>query len=206
MGSDAAEWDALYAERDTIWSGEPNAQLVDEIIGIPPGTALDVGCGEGADAVWLAQQGWDVTAVDISEVALERARAHAGSAGVEISFEQADLIASPPAPGSYDLVSAQFFQLPDPPRAQAYRGLGAAVAPGGHLLVVGHYPSGHVGTDHPERIFTTDEIIALFSPADWEVATSEVRERTAMHHGELSNLIDGVVLLRRIGWVHDLKE
>jgi SAM-dependent methyltransferase len=198
-GSDAAaEWDAMYAERDTVWSGEPNAQLVAEVTSLTPGTALDVGCGEGADAVWLARHGWDVTAVDISEVALERARAHAASAGVEISFEHADLVAAPPATGSYDLVSAQFFHLPDPPRAQAYRGLGAAVSPGGHLLVVGHYPSEHIGKDHPERLFTTDEIVAVFTDG-WQVVVSEVRKRTAMHHGELSDLVDGVVLLKRAG-------
>src|SRR5215213_569797 len=155
MSSDAGEWDAIYAEHRSVWSGEPNAQLVAEATSLTPGTALDVGCGEGADAVWLAEHGWDVTAVDISEVALDRARTHAASAGVEVSFAHVDLIAGPPPPGSYDLVSAQFFQLPDPPRAQAYRGLGAAVSPGGHLLVVGHYPSEHIGKDHPERLFTT---------------------------------------------------
>lgn len=197
-GSDAAEWDARYAERDTVWSGAPNAQLVTEVASLTPGTALDVGCGEGADAVWLAQRGWDVTAVDISEVALERARAHAEAAGVEVSFEHADLVAAPPAPGSYDLVSAQFFHLPDPPRAQAYLGLGAAVSPGGHLLVVGHYPSDHMGMDHPERLFTTDEVLALFQDG-WQVAVAEVRRRTAMHHGKLSDLVDGVVLLKRAG-------
>jgi SAM-dependent methyltransferase len=199
MDSDAAEWEAMYAGHDTIWSGEPNAQLVAEVSSLSPGTALDVGCGEGADAVWLAQHGWDVTAVDLSDVALGRARALAASTGVDIAFEHADLVAAPPAPGSYDLVSAQFFHLPDPPRAQAYQGLGAAVSPGGHLLVVGHYPSEHIGKDHPERLFTTDEIAGLFSPADWQVVTSEVRERTAMHHGELNDLVDGVVLLRRAG-------
>lgn len=197
MSSDAAEWDAMYAERAVVWSGEPNTQLVAEVGALNPGSVLDVGCGEGADAVWLARCGWQVTAVDISGVALERARAHAESAGAEISFEQADLVAAPPAPDSYDLVSAQFFHLPDPPRSQAYRGLASAVSPGGHLLVVGHYPSEHIGKDHPERLFTNDEIIAL--RPDWQVVTSEIRERTAMHHGELSELVDGVVLLRRPG-------
>ena len=188
----------MYAERDAVWSGEPNPQLVSDVAALPRGTVLDVGCGEGADAVWLARQGWDVTAVDVSQVALERARAHASSAGVEISFEQADLVASPPPAGAYDLVSAQFFHLPDPPRSRAYRGLGAAVAPGGHLLVVGHYPSEHIGKDHPERLFTTDEIVALFGDG-WQVVTAETRERRAVHHGELSDLVDGVVLLRRAG-------
>lgn len=193
----ADEWDALYADRPTIWSGEPNAQLVAEASDLSPGTALDVGCGEGADAVWLARRGWDVTAVDISSVALERARVHAASADCEIAFVHADLVTAPPRPEAYDLVSAQFFQLTDPPRNEAIRGLGAAVRPGGHLLVVGHDPHGHTGGGHPERLFTTDEITALFSPADWTVVTAETRARTAMHHGELTDLVDGVVLLRR---------
>jgi len=197
MTSDAAEWDARYAERKSIWSGEPNPQLVAEAQMLAPGRALDAGCGEGADAVWLAEQGWDVTAVDLSGVALERARSQAAAAGIRIAFEQADLVATPPQRSTYDLVSAQFFHLPDPPRSQAYRGLGAAVAPGGHLLVVGHYPSAHIGKDHPERLFTTEEVVALFP--DWSVVTAEVRERRAMHHGELSDLVDGVVLLRRAG-------
>ena len=187
----------MYAEKHTVWSGEPNTQLVTEATTLTPGAALDVGCGEGADTVWLAQHGWDVTAVDISEIAVDRARAHAASAGVDVVFELADLVASPPAPSSYDLVSAQFFHLPDPPRVRAYRGLGAAVRPGGHLLVVGHYLSERIGKDHPERLFTTDEIVGLFD--GWRVVTSEVRERTAMHHGELSELVDGVVLLQRPG-------
>lgn len=193
----AAEWDAMYAEKRTVWSGEPNAQLVAEAASLAPGTALDVGCGEGADAVWLAQHGWAVTAVDVSQIALDRAQAHASAASVDVSFERVDLVADPPLPSSYDLVSAQFFHLPDPPRAQAYRGLGAAVRPGGHLLVVGHYPSEHIGKDHPERLFAIDEIIALFD--GWRVVTSDVRERKAMHHGELSDLVDGVVLLERAG-------
>lgn len=188
----------MYAERHAVWSGEPNAQLVAEATSLAPGTALDVGCGEGADAVWLAQRGWAVTAVDISDVALGRARAHAASAGAVVSFERADLVATPPAASSYDLVSAQFFHLPDPPRAKAYLGLGTAVAPGGHLLVVGHHPSEHIGKDHPERLFTTDEIVGLF-PDGWQVVTAEARERTALHHGEVSKLVDGVVLLRRAG-------
>jgi SAM-dependent methyltransferase len=188
----------MYAERSSVWSGEPNAQLVAEVGSLAPGTALDVGCGEGADAVWLARQGWDVTAVDISEVALDRARAQAASAGATISFEHVDLVATPPAPEAYDLVSAQFFHLPDPPRGQAYRGLGAAVAPGGHLLVVGHYPSDHIGKDHPERLFTTDEIVLLLGDG-WQVVTADVRERTAVHHGELTDLVDGVVLMKRAG-------
>ncbi|MGA8987531.1 class I SAM-dependent methyltransferase [Aeromicrobium sp.] len=195
----SADWDGFYREQSAIWSGEPNAQLVAEATRLAPGSALDVGCGEGADAMWLAQHGWDVTAVDVSDVALERARAHSTSLGHDIAFHHLDVVTTPPAPHTYDLVSAQFFQLEDPPRSQAMRSLGAAVAPGGHLLVVGHYPAGHAGANHPERLFTTDEIVGLFSPGDWHVVTAETRERTAMQRGEMTDLLDGVVLLRRAG-------
>lgn len=198
--TDPAEWDALYRERDTIWSGEPNAQLTAETAHLSPGAALDVGCGEGADAVWLARRGWDVTAADVSEVALDRARTHAKAAGLPITFVATDLVTSPPRPQSFDLVSAQFFQLPDPPRTEAYRGLGEAVAPGGHLLVVGHDPHGHAGgTHHPERFFTIEDLLALFDPDRWTVVTAELRDRRAVHHGELTDLRDVVVRLQRAG-------
>jgi SAM-dependent methyltransferase len=195
---DAATWNAVYDERPAIWSGEPNAQLVAEVSSLPPGTALDVGCGEGADAVWLAARGWVVTATDISSVALSRARAHAEAAGVRATFVETDLLSTPPPPRSFDLVSAQFFQLPDPPRTRAMRQLANAVSAGGHFLVVGHHPEGHTESAHAERLYTPDEITALFSDHEWQTVVSETRERTAMHHGEMTDLVDGVVLVRRL--------
>lgn len=194
---DGEFWDATYSERPTIWSGQPNAQLVAEVTDLSPGSALDVGCGEGADAVWLAQRGWDVTAVDISSVAIERARQHAKDASVEISFEVVDLMATPPPPGSYDLVTAQFFQLADPERSVFMRALGDAVRPGGQLLVVGHRPTPSMTPTFVDRFFTADEITALFSPDEWITEVSETRERTALHHGEMADLVDAVVRLRR---------
>ncbi|MBC7632372.1 class I SAM-dependent methyltransferase [Aeromicrobium sp.] len=198
-GMDAAAWDATYEENAAMWSGRPNAQLVAEVDGLSPGSALDIGCGEGADAVWLAQRGWTVTAVDISEVALDRARGRAAEAEVEVTFEQRDVVTDPPSPATYDLVSAQFFHLPDPPRNSALRGLGEAVAAGGTLLVVGHQPGTHGGPGHADRLFAPQEITALFSPADWEVIVAETRSRRAVHHGEMTDLVDAVAVLRRLG-------
>jgi SAM-dependent methyltransferase len=195
MGSEF--WDATYAERQTIWSGQPNAQLLAEVTDLSPGSALDVGCGEGADAVWLAQCGWDVTAVDISPLALDRARAHAADAGVSVTFEVRDLISAPPSPASYDLVSAQFFQLADPERSIFMRGLGDAVKPGGQLLIVGHCLTPSMTPTLAGRFYTPNEITALFSTGDWVTEVAETRERTAMHHGEMTDLIDAVVRLRR---------
>src|SRR5205814_628062 len=111
-----AAWEERYRTQPKIWSGRPNPQLVAEATGLTPGRALDVGCGEGADAVWLAQRGWTVTAVDISTTALERAAAHAADAGSQvaerITWTHADLRDHRPTEGAFDLVSAQFMHLP----------------------------------------------------------------------------------------------
>ncbi|NLU72943.1 class I SAM-dependent methyltransferase [Streptomyces sp. HNM0575] len=133
-------WDEWYAERDRIWSGRPNDVLVRETEGLRPGRALDLGCGEGADAVWLAGQGWRVTAADISCVALDRAAEHAVEAGVvdRIDWQRHDLGVSFPE-GAFDLVSAQFLHsYGDLPREEILRRAADAVAPGGTLLIEGH--------------------------------------------------------------------
>lgn len=198
---DEPAWDAMYAERAAVWSGEPNPQLVSEASSLSPGKALDVGCGEGADAIWLAQRGWSVTAVDISSVALDRARNHAKSSGAKINFVRADLVTNPPDPRSYDLVSAQFFHISDPPRTTLVQSLGEAVSPGGRLLVVGHqFDDMEDDEEHAhmrDRIHTVDEIIAMFPRAGWSVEVSETRERRGMHHAEMTDMVDTVVMLRR---------
>jgi len=146
-------WDDRYGSAGQIWSGQPNPQLLAQAAGLTPGEALDVGCGEGADAIWLAAQGWTVTAVDISAVALDRAAAHAAARGREIagriSWRQADLMTWDPAGRQFDLVSAQFVYLPEAELWALHRRLAAAVRPGGTLLIVLHHPdSMHAGHDH----------------------------------------------------------
>src|SRR5690349_19886130 len=126
----------MYRSTDALWSGKPNAQLVAEAADLPPGRALDVGCGEGADAVWLAARGWRVTALDVSEVALDRAAQHARAAVVEVAWLHAGLVeADLPV---FDLVSAQYPALLRTPTDDAERGWLGAGAPGGTLLVVHH--------------------------------------------------------------------
>jgi SAM-dependent methyltransferase len=135
----AAEWDARYNERDgALWSGRPNGRLLVEVAGLTPGRALDVGCGEGADAIWLAGRGWTVTAIDISEVALRRAREAAELAGVAVEWVGGDALHRPFPARSFDLVSMQYPALPKAAGEEAVRTLLDTVRPGGLLLAVYH--------------------------------------------------------------------
>jgi SAM-dependent methyltransferase len=180
--SDARFWDERYRSADAIWSGDPNPQLVAEVSGLEPGTALDVGCGEGADAVWLAERGWQVMALDISSVALERARSAAADAGAaqRIDWRQGDITAWTPE-RSYDLVSAQFMQLAPPLRDAVFLRLAAAVAIGGTLLIVGHDPSDLETTVRRPRmpgvLYTAEEIAGLLDPQAWEILVQAARPR-----------------------------
>lgn len=145
-------WDDRYRSADQVWSGQPNPQLVTQAAGLAPGDALEVGSGEGADAIWLASQGWRVTAVDISAVALDRAAGHAAARGDKIagriSWRQADLFTWDPGLEQFDLVSAQFMYLPEAELESLHRRLAAAVRPGGTLLIVLHHPDSlHAGHD-----------------------------------------------------------
>jgi len=138
-GSAAAEWDARYSEHDGArWSGRPNGRLVAEVAGLTPGRALDVGCGEGADAIWLARSGWTVTAIDISDVAVTRAREAAERAGAVVEWVCGDALRTPFPAGSFDLVSMQYPALPKAVGEAAVRALLGTVRPGGLLLAVYH--------------------------------------------------------------------
>jgi SAM-dependent methyltransferase len=184
---DQAFWDERYQSSSTLWSGRPNPQLVTEAADLRPGTALDVGCGEGADAIWLAEHGWRVTAVDLSVVALERAAAQALRIGAEvarrITWQHADLGSWIPPAASYDLVSAQFMHLPEDQRELIFRQLAESVAPGGTLLIVGHHPSDLQTTiprpPFPELFYTAADVAAALSPQGWTILIQEARPRSA---------------------------
>ncbi|WP_307815634.1 FAD-dependent oxidoreductase [Planobispora rosea] len=199
-------WEERYRARPEIWSGRPNPQLVAEAAGLAPGRALDVGSGEGADAVWLAERGWRVTAADISATALERAAARAERAGAQVAgridWVHADLRAEPPAEGAYDLVSSQFMHLPGEARRELFARLAAAVAPGGTLLIVGHHPSDLRTTARrmhfPDMMFTAEEVAASLDPAAWKVLAAEARPRTAQDpEGRDVTIHDAVLVARR---------
>src|ERR671922_984650 len=135
----AAEWDGRYRGRDgAMWSGRPNGRLLAEVAGLTPGRALDVGCGEGADAIWLARSGWTVTAIDISDVAVSRAREAAELAGAAVTWVRGDALHTPFPAGSFDLVSMQYPALPKAAGEATVRALLGTVRPGGLLLAVYH--------------------------------------------------------------------
>ena len=175
----AAFWDERYRSAHALWSGKPNRHLVTEAASLLPGTALDAGAGEGADAIWLARRGWRVTAADISGVALERAAEHAAKAGDaaagRIQWLREDLKEWAPPARAYDLVTAQYLHVPAEIRRRLVARLAAAVADDGTLLIVGHHPLDLETTmprpRQPELFFTGDDLAADLS-GGWKIVTN----------------------------------
>lgn len=198
-------WDERYRSGVTTWSGNPNPQLVEQVDGLEPGAALDVGSGDGADAIWLASRGWQVTGADVSTVALDLAAQRAGRAGRQIAdritWLQADFLAWDPAPRLFDLVSAQFMHLPGPALESLHRRLAAAVRPGGTLLIVLHHPSDLAtvpGRWGVEEMFRTPEQVVATLAADWEVVVADAPRREAVDpDGQPVSVRDTLVRARR---------
>jgi SAM-dependent methyltransferase len=158
------DWDRRYAEPRLVWSAEPNRFVVEELASIRLGRALDLACGEGRNAIWLAGRGWDVTGVDFSGVAIAKAQAMAAEAGVTARFVRADLAEHVPTPASADLVLLAYLQVPDPLRTTVLERASAALRPGGVLLWVAHDRSnlagGHGGPRNPDVLSTPEGVAA----------------------------------------------
>jgi SAM-dependent methyltransferase len=201
-----AAWDERYGAANRIWSGNPNPHLVAAAAELTPGAALDVGCGEGADAIWLASQGWHVTGVDVSPVALDRAATQAASAGPQIAeritWQQADVLAWVPPSGQFDLVSAQFMQLPRPELESLHRRLADAVGPGGVLLIVGHDPSDlHAGIGRPHRpelMFTAEQVAETLDGDTWTMIVATPKRQVLSPDGESVTVRDAVLQATRL--------
>lgn len=197
-------WDRRY-EGETVWSGKPNGTLVNEVESIPAGRALDVGAGEGGDAVWLAEQGWKVTASDISQRALDRVAALADERGLSIECHRADANALDPFEAeSFDLVSAQYLPIPRSPEGRGIHNLLDAVAPGGTLLFISHdieplrapiEEREHGPFIDPDAYVRPADFAAeLADSAEWEVEVHEKRPRPG---GHASGHADDIVLRAR---------
>lgn len=193
------EWDETYNQSKAMWSGNPNAALVAEASKLEPGLALDVGSGEGADAIWLEQRGWEVVGLEPSAVAIERAAEAARASDVEIEWVHGELGKAMLPHAEYDLVSVSYVPLfTDEHAAELLAGV---VAPGGHLLVVHHADwdaHRHPGHHGYGRELLSPERIAEQLPEDFTVVLLESRERD-VQHGAGANHRDDVVLLARRG-------
>ena len=198
-----AGWEERYAGDEKIWSGDPNPQLVTEVTSLTPGTALDVGCGEGGDVIWLARQGWQVTGADFSTNGLARAARHAEQAGVadRTDWWQVDARTFDPQGRTFDLVTTHFLHPPDGGMVDVVRRLVAAVAPGGHLLVVGHAPSPvftQLDSQHHRAMFVAEELLVAL-PEDLEPVVVEQRPRRVTRDGVTVDSDDSTLLARRRG-------
>jgi SAM-dependent methyltransferase len=197
-------WEAHYAERDRVWSGRANVRLVEVAESLPPGRALDLGCGEGGDAMWLAERGWHVTAVDISATALDRAAADARARNVadRIDFQRHDLPDTFPE-GVFDLVSAQFLHsMVELDRPRLLRLGAGAVNVGGTLLIVDHGgpPPWASKLHHHHEFPSADEVVESLDldAGEWERVRVQAVEREATGpNGEVGTLVDNVIVLRR---------
>ena len=196
-----ASWEERYSSEEKIWSGRPNAQLVAEVTGLAPGTALDVGCGEGGDVIWLAEQGWRVTGADFSANGLARAAGHAEEAGVtdRTDWWQVDARSFSADGRTWDLVTTHFLHPPDGGMVEVARRLAGAVAPGGHLLVVGHAPSEvftQLTATHRRAMFVATDLLPGL-PDEFTPLVVEQRPRSMVREGVAVDVHDSVLLARR---------
>ncbi|MFJ5737839.1 SAM-dependent methyltransferase [Streptomyces microflavus] len=203
----ATSWDGVYAARPAATDPRPNVRLTETVTGLPPGDALELGCGEGGDTLWLARQGWHVTAVDLSAVAVERLTTLARSLGLgdRVTAEQHDLGATfPDGPEhGFDLVTAHYLHTPhELDRAAALRRAAHALRPGGRLLVVDHGSTAPWSWNQdPDAHYPGPQEVAegiALDPATWTVERAASPRRTATGpDGTTAEVTDHVLVVRR---------
>lgn len=199
----AAEWDARYVGSDLVWGAEPNRFVAAELDDLPAGRALDVACGEGRNAIWLARRGWSAVGVDFSATAIDRARALAEQAGVSArtEFVVGDVVAGALPDGPFDAVVVAYLQLPADQRRRALQHAAAQVGPAGVLVVIGHdstnLTDGVGGPQDPAVLFSPADVLADIGP-EYVVRTAErVRRPVATPDGERAAIDALVVAARR---------
>ena len=193
------DWDRRYHGTELLWTAEPNRFVATELQGLPPGRALDLGAGEGRNAVWLAERGWRVTAVDFSSVALDKGRGLAQARGVSVDWVSADLRGYRPEPAAYDLVLVAYLHLLPAERAAVLCGAATALARHGTLLVVGHdlanLAEGVGGPQDPAVLYTPEAIAAELTGL--EVGRAERVRRPVDTDAGTSEAVDTLVLATR---------
>jgi SAM-dependent methyltransferase len=189
------DWNDRYARKELVWTAEPNRRFASEVGGLEPGRALDLACGEGRNAVWLAERGWRVTGVDFSDVAIAKARELAASRGVDVEWVVADVLEHEPGRRAFELVAVLYLQLPPDELVPALRTAAEAVAPGGTLFVLGHDTTnlehGHGGPKDSSVLFTPEDIMPALGDLVVERA-EKVRRIVALEDGE-ATAIDALV-------------
>jgi SAM-dependent methyltransferase len=196
----STEWDNRYAASpDLVWTGEPNRFVVEEVAHLRPGRALDLAAGEGRNAVWLAERGWQVTAVDFSTVAVERGRNLAASRGTRVDWQVADVTGYQPTVGGYDLVLVIYLHLPATDLADVLARAGTALRSGGRILVVGHdlanLTDGIGGPQDPSVLMTPGGVVAGL--AGLKVHRAETARRPVQIDDRTVDALDTVVLASR---------
>jgi len=178
---DSAGWDRRYEGRELVWTAEPNRFLVAEAEALAPGRVIDLACGEGRNAIWLAERGWQVVGADFSEVGLRKARELANRRGVNVEWVAADLLDYRPDPRAFDLVLVFYLQVPTAQRRPILQAAAEAVAPGGTFLLVAHDSTnlehGHGGPQDPAVLYTPDDVVDDLAGAGLSVERAERVER-----------------------------
>ena len=199
---DREAWNQRYADAELVWSADANRFLVEAVTALPPGRALDLGAGEGRNAIWLAERGWRVTAVDFSAIGLQKARRLAEARGVEVNWTEADLRSYSPARGAFDLVVLVYIHLPGEERRAVVRRAADAVAAGGTLLVIGHdrtnLQEGYGGPQDPTILFSPDDVTDDLAGIDeLRVMRADRVMRPVMTADGERNAIDALVRAER---------
>jgi SAM-dependent methyltransferase len=197
---DVDTWNDRYRDKELVWSAGPNVFVEAICRDLTPGRSIDLAAGEGRNAIWLAEQGWQSTAVDFSEVAIDKARRLAEHQGVALTTEVADLTTYVPTPGGYDLVLVAYLQLPDEQLTPILHRAAAAVAPGGTFLLVSHdrenLEHGHGGPQSAAVLTTPDQVVAALGDG-FEIDRAEVAERPVPTDDGERVALDTIVLAHR---------
>ncbi len=198
---DRKDWNQRYEGDELLWTARPNSFLVEEIGALTPGRALDLACGEGRNAVWLAEQGWQVTGVDFADVALEKARLLAEQRGVRVEWIRADLLEYAPPPEAFELVIVFYLQMPPEPLRPILARAAKAVTPGGTFLLVAHDSSnlthGYGGPRDPAALYTADDVLPAL--VELKIERAEPIVRTVETDEGVRKAIDALVRARRPG-------
>ncbi|MDH5672596.1 MAG: class I SAM-dependent methyltransferase [Myxococcales bacterium] len=198
---DARQWDQRYAGAELLWSAGPNAFVEAELSGVSGGRALDLAAGEGRNAIWLAERGLEVTAVDFSQVALDRGGEIAARRGVQVHFERADVLSYAPQIGAYDVVLLSYLHLPWDGMERVFEIACRALSPGGVLLVIGHdvdnLERGHGGPPDAAVLYRPGQVAQALERRALTVERAEQVERKVQTSTGVARALDALVRARR---------